>query len=225
MIYILHGDDTTSSRKRLIALCEGLITNTFDGKYLQLKELEESILSSGLFEENKAVVVENITKNPKKKEILSYLSTEKSTFPIILWEDKKALKTSFSSLKNAKIEEFLLPSYYFRFLDTLSPRSKKESFKLYHELLQSYAPEQVFYSLLKRVRQLVVISKGERTEETEKMSPWQLSNLKRQIQMWKKESLFSFYEALKQTEIKLKTGALPTSLSKHLDILILSKLT
>lgn len=225
MIYILHGDDTTGSRKRLGEICEGTPTKTFDGKSLLLKDLEESVLSTGLFEEEKAVVIENITRSPKKKEILAYLSTEKSSFPIVLWEDRKALKTSFSSLKNVKVEQFLLPSFYFRFLDTLSPRNKKESFNLYHELLQTYAPEQVFYSLLKRTRQLVVISSGARTEEIEKMSSWQLSNLKRQLQMWSRQSLLSFYESLKQTEIKLKTGALPVSLAKHLDIVLLSKLT
>jgi hypothetical protein len=110
-------------------------------------------------------------------------------------------------------------------LDTLSPNNKKQSFTLYHELLKTYAPEQVFYSLFKRVRQLVILSSGSKNDELMKMAPWQVSNLKRQLQMWSHESLKSFYSSLKQTEIKQKTGGLPVSLAKHLDILILSKLT
>lgn len=225
MIYVLHGDDITASRKRLGQICEEKHVISLDGKSLLKSELEEKLLSTGLFEDEKVVVIENITKNAKKKELLALLDSSITSNTIIIWEDKKALKTVFSVLKNAKNEEFTLPTYYFKFLDNISPQYKKESFVFYHKLLETYAPEQLLFSLIKRSRQLVIVSTGERTDEIMKMSSWQLSNLQKQVRLWKKENLKSFYEALKQTEIKLKTGGLPVSLSKHLDIILLSKLT
>lgn len=225
MIYIISGDDTVRSRKRLVELCDKKSVITLDGKTLQKNVLEENLVSTALFGEEKGVVVENITKNSKKKDLLTFLNSHNTNILTILWDDKKTSKTSFSALKSAKVEEYLLPTYYFKFLDTLSPQNKKQSYMLFHELLSTYAPEQVFYSLLKRARQLVIISSGAKSDEIIKMSSWQLANLKRQLQMWSKESLFAFYESLRQTEIKLKTGKLPVNLAKHLDILILSQLT
>ncbi len=226
MIYLLHGDDTVASRKYLTELTEGLTVTTFDGKSLTIPTLEEAISSGGLFGEAKAVVVEGlIAKNPKKKDIVTFLNNHDVQIVLVFWEEKKVLKTSFASLKKATVKDFLLPSYYFQFLDNFAPSNKKSSFLLYQKLLANYAPEQLLFSLLKRVRLLAILSSGGNTTELSKMSSWQMNNLQKQVRMWKKDSLLGVYEALKQTEIKLKTGKLPVSLSKHLDIVILSELT
>ncbi len=226
MIYLLHGDDTAASRKYLTDLVEGLTVTTFDGKSLTIPTLEEAVASGGLFGEAKAVVVEGLfAKNAKKKDFISFLNNHDVQIILVLWEDKKILKTSFASLKKATVQDFLLPSYYFQFLDNFAPSNKKGTFMMYQRLLTNYAPEQLFFSLLKRVRLLTVLSSGSNTAELSKMSPWQMNNLQKQVRLWKKESLLRMYETLKQTEIKLKTGKLPVSLSKHLDIVILSELT
>ncbi len=226
MIYLLHGDDTAASRKYLTDLVEGLTVTTLDGKSLTIPTLEEAISSGGLFGEAKAVVVEGLFgKNAKKKDFVAFLNNQNVSIILVLWEEKKLLKTSFASLKNAIVRDFLLPSYYFQFLDNFAPNNKKSSFVLYQKLLSNYAAEQLFFSLLKRVRLLAILASGSSTSELSKMSPWQMNNLQKQVRMWKKDSLLRVYEALKQTEIKLKTGKLPVSLSKHLDIVILSELT
>ena len=226
MIYLLHGDDTAASRKYLTDLVEGLTVTTFDGKSLTIPTLEEAISSGGLFGEAKAVVIEGLfAKNAKKKDFVTFLNNHEVQIILVLWEEKKILKTSFASLKKASVQDFLLPSYYFQFLDNFAPSNKKNSFLLYQKLLTNYAPEQLFFSLLKRVRLLAILASGSNTQELAKMSPWQMNNLQKQVRMWKKDSLLRVYEALKQTEIRLKTGKLPVSLSKHLDIVILSELT
>ncbi len=226
MIYILHGDDTAASRKFLSILVENKKTQNLDGKSLTISTLEDAIISESLFGDEKVVVVENLlSKNTKKKDFIKFLNESSSQQLLVLWEDKKLLKTTFATLKNTTAKDFLLPSNYFQFLDNFTPTNKKGTFALYHELLKTYAAEQLFFSLTKRVRQLVVLSSGSLTDDLLKMSPWQMNNLQRQLRMWKRESLVNIYNALKKTELKLKTGKLSVSLSKHLDILILSELT
>ncbi len=226
MIYLLHGDDITSSRKYYSGLVEGLTQTIFDGKSLSLSDLEEKLVSNSLFEEKKAVVVENLlTKNAKKKDFVKFLSENPTQILLILWEDKKVQNTVFTPLKEATIKEFSLPQNYFQFLDSYAPGNGKQVFKIYHDLLITMNEELVFYSLLKRIRLLVVLSEGSTISEISKMAPWQVGKLNNQLRLWKKEALITFYKTLQETEIKMKSGGLPVKLSKHLDILILTLLT
>ncbi len=226
MIYILHGDDNVASRKFLNDLVEGFKITNLEGKTLRLPEFEESLVSTDLFGDKKAVIVENLlSKNLRKKDFIKFLNDNPPSVQLILWEDKKILKTSIAGLKSVTVRDFFLPSYYFQFLDSFVPSNNKGALKLFHTLQDSYAPEQLFFSLIKRIRSLVILSQGEKNLELAKMSPWQLSNLQKQLKLWRQDSLLIFYKKLLSTEIKLKTGKLPTTLSKHLDILILSELT
>ena len=225
MFYILHGDDTSSSRKFLTDTVGELSYIVLDGKTITFPILEENLISNGLFESEKAVIIENLfSKNPKKKELAKFLELLETNTLAIFWEDKKLPKTSIL-LKKAQVREFLLPQYYFQFLDSLAPRQNKRIYSIYQELLKTYAAEQILFSLIKRVRQLVILSTGAKNDELLKMAPWQLSKLEGQLRQWGKPALNSFYEDLKDTEIKLKTGSLPINLSKYLDILILRKLS
>ncbi len=226
MLYLLHGDDTAASRKYLIELAEGKNVTTLDGKSLKIADFEEATVSGSLFAGEKAVIVEGLlSKNARKKEFITFLNENEPKTLVILWEDKKLPKPTYSNLKKANVRDFFLPSYYFQFLDNFSPNNKKNTFDLYQKLLKNYAPEQLFFSLLKRVRVLVIISSGSTTAEISKMSPWQMNNLQKQLRTWNRQNLVSIYEKLKKTEIRLKTGKLPLGLAKHLDILILSELT
>ena len=225
MIYILHGDDTVASRNFMSGLVEEIPTTMLDGKSLMLSQLEENIVSKGFFEEKKAVVVENLLSQNKKKEITAFLNNLKSETLVVLWEGKKLTKTATNAIKSANIHEFSFPSYYFQFLDSVTSGSGKRLFSLYHELLKTTSEELIFYSLLKRVRLLVILSSGGTIAELAKMAPWQQSKLSQQLGRWNKKILHDFYRQLQETEIKMKTGKLPVGLSKHLDMLILTHLT
>jgi DNA polymerase III delta subunit len=225
MIYILHGDDTAASRNFITEITSEFPTTILDGKSLNLSQLEENVVSRGFFEEEKAIVVENLLSQNKKKELVKFLNDLKSEILIVLWEGKKLTKTATNVLKKAEIHEFSYPSYYFQFLDSVTSKSGKRLYALYHDLLKTTSEEIIFYSLLKRIRLLVVIASGSTISELSKMAPWQQSKLNQQVRQWRKEELLEFYKQLQEIEIKMKTGKLPLGLSKHLDILILSHLT
>lgn len=225
MLYVLHGDDISASRKFYSDLTEGFQVTVLDGKTLSVKDLEEKMASTSLFEEKKAVVVENLlSKNAKKKDFVSFFNASNSQTLLILWEDKKLSKTSYGSLKKGTVKDFLLPQNYFQFLDSYAPGNGKRLFVMYHELLKTTSEELIFYSLLKRIRLLVVLSNGSTVSDLSKMAPWQVGKLQNQLRLWKKDTLFFFYKKLQETEIKMKSGKLPVGLSKHLDILILTQL-
>jgi DNA polymerase III delta subunit len=225
MIYLLHGDDISASRNFLTGLTEGFQTTVLDGKNLTIRELEENMASQTLFADKKAVVVENLlSKNAKKKDFISFLNLQRDSILLILWEDKKIIKTAYSNLQNVTVKEFSLPFIYFEFLDSFAPHQVTKLYQMYHLLLLTTDATQIFYSLLKRLRALLIIQANANSMETDKMSPWQVGKLKQQVRLWPKEKLVNFYEKLQDTEIKLKSGGLPIGLSKHLDILILSEL-
>lgn len=225
MKYLLHGDDTSSSRNFLTGLLDGFTVTVLDGKTLSIPVLEVNMVSQTLFVDKKAVVIENLlSKNPKKKDFISFLNFQRDTVLLILWEEKKVTKNTFSSLKNVTVKEFSLPFIYFEFLDSFAPHQVTKLYQMYHLLLFTTAETQIFYSLLKRLRALLIIQSNASSVETDKMSPWQLGKLRQQVRLWPKEKLVNFYEKLQDTEIKLKSGGLPIGLSKHLDILILSEL-
>ena len=60
MIYFLHGDDKAQSRKFLSELTDGFPVTFLDGKSLNISDLEIAISSQSLFDEKKAVVIENL---------------------------------------------------------------------------------------------------------------------------------------------------------------------
>lgn len=226
MRYLLHGDDTVLSRNLLSSLIEGFAVLRLEGKTVTSKELEIHLLSTSLFEEKKAIVIENLlTKNARKKEVVEFLNSQKDGILLILWEEKKLLKTTINQLKNFVVKEFLLPSTYFQFLDNFAERNGKKLFMMYQDLTKTVSSEQIYYSLVKRLRLLLVMSEKGTNEELVKMSPWQKQRLIKQVGFWNKSGLLEFYKELQDTEIKLKSGKLPLGLSKHLDTLILSHLS
>ncbi len=226
MFYLIHGDDGVNSRLKATQLLSKSKITGVDGKNLSVKIFEELTKSSSLFAEPNSLLVENFfLKNKLKKEIVEYLNASSITKNIVFWEDGVVRKTTFANFKEVRVLEYSLPKNYFAFLDSLAPQNAKRSRQLFQELLASYAPEQLFYSLIKRIRQLIVLKEGNahKVKETAKMASWQLDRLQGQAAKWPTGALQKFYASLHAIEIKLKSGALPMELSKQLDVLLLGK--
>lgn len=223
MKYILHGDDTSDSRNFLNLMLDGNKAEIVDGKSLTESAVFNLCHTDGLFEEKRIIVIENLSKNSKKKEITAFLNSYNGLADIIIWEDKKISKSTFSAATKFEIKEFLLPVYYFEFLDKFVPENKRKEIDLMHLLLKTNAPEQILFSLVKRVRLMIIARNGD-SNELRKMPEWMKSKIVRQSKLWNEKKLTDFYQILQNTEINLKTGKLPIDLSKQLDILILSNL-
>lgn len=226
MLYVIAGEDTVSSRKKLTELLsEKQNIIRLDGKKATIAELDEALLSGSLFSDSKVVVVENFSKlKPETKvwELVEKFEKDKNT-DVILWDEADLAKKKFTN--NVKFFNFSFPKFYYGFLDSFEPGSKK-SLELLTEVLKTFEPEQVLYGLVRRVRQLMIIKSNNYSSfsEFKRMQSWQISKLKNQANLWAEEQLKNVFLELAELDEKIKTSNLTMPLGHHLDILLLSDL-
>ncbi|OGH16707.1 MAG: hypothetical protein A3C30_01045 [Candidatus Levybacteria bacterium RIFCSPHIGHO2_02_FULL_40_18] len=226
MIYIISGEDVVSSRNKLSELLSGKENIVrLDGKKATIAELDEALLGGSLFSDSKVVVLEYFSKlKPEVRvwEILNQVQNDKST-DVILWDDIDLSKKKFP--KKVQIFNFLFPKFYYAFLDSFEPNSKK-TLELLTEVLKTFEPEQVLYGLVRRVRQLLIIKSNNYSEfsEFKRVQSWQISKLKKQANLWSENQLKKAFLELAKLDEKMKTSNLPLPLASHLDILLLSEL-
>lgn len=226
---IIHGENTTNSRKKL----DEIVSNRqnvkwLDGKKISLDDVKHLFATTELFAQEKNVVIENckgISKNVLEV-LVKETKDKNTTVNIIFWQDGNYDARLIKKFNNAQVFSFPLPKYYFEFLDSLSPQNGKVMHTVYKKLLDSFVPEQIFFSLIKRTRQLLILKNTnyDNLEEFVKMNPWQKNKLLTQASRWDKDELERFYLKLYKTEKKLKSSEIPTNLEKHIDILLLTEL-
>lgn len=225
MITLIHGDDSEKIETSLISIISKTKPIRIDGVKIKLKELEEQILGGSLFGEESIFIIENIFKNKNKKELLNLIKENSDNFFGVFVERGKVNKRDLLNIKFDSIVEHLLPQYYFKFLDDFYPKNGKILANLYNELLKTMTAEQIYYSLVKRIRGLIAVKLGMTNHsEIARFAPWQLGKLKQQAQMWTEEELVIFYKKLFEIEVKMKTSALPVTVEKYLDMMIRTEL-
>ncbi len=228
MIYVITGEDVSSSRKKLTELLSGR-TNIIrlDGEKCSIAQLDEALVSESLFSDSKIVVLENFSKlipEAKVFDLLKSFEKEENT-EIILWDEAGISPKIEEALRSAKIFKFSFPKYYYQFLDSVSP-SSINTLKLLHEVLRTFESEQVLYGLTRRIRQLLMVKTGEYQDfsDLKRMQSWQIGKLKKQSSFWSENQLKRVFLELAELDEKLKTSSLSMPLSAHLDILLLSDL-
>lgn len=228
MITLLHGDDIVSSRNRLTE-----VTSEFDSvtvlsaDKVDFTQIVAALSSSDLFVVKKCVVIEHISKLAKSDlekvlPVFAKAAQDDSLF-LVLWNGTEMTKLQIGKFKDLKVESFVLSKLFFTFLDNLAPHSMQRELKLLTDM-KTIDPMQIFYALIKRVRQLLMIQSGGGFEELQKMSPWQANKLHAQSAQWKSKDLGKLYSQLFTLETDLKSGGLMLPLKKHLDIVLVSQL-
>jgi len=225
MITLIHGDNAEKVEESVISLTKGDKKERIDGAKVKIKELEEKLLGGSLFGEESIFIIDGLFKNKKKKELFEFLLAHKDNLSIILVERSKLNKRDLSALKFDSVAEHSLPQYYFKFLDDFYPGNGKNLQKIYEELLKTMTAEQVYYSLVKRIRALIAIKTGAVTHsEINRFAPWQMGKLSQQARLWQESELIDFYKKLFEIEVKMKSSQMPVSLQKYLDITIITEL-
>ncbi len=219
MITILHGENQVASRARLIQLKEefekkGFSIITLDGKTTEWNQIALFSSSTTLLGEGNSVFVEGyFTKVQSSKFKVQSLEGN-----VVFWEPKELPKTLINSLlKDWKIENFPIPRLVFKFLDTLSPKTPKNSLKMFHQILEHEPAELVLPLIAWHVRQLIWIKESPKTAT---MPYWKKDKLTRQASQWTLEQLYQFHEELLDADRSLKTGSSPLPLSSSLDLLL-----
>ncbi len=236
MITLIHGEDTASSRNYFQELKKKeKEVLSFDGEKITLTDLVQNIEGTSLFEDTKTIFIENfltkLKKNKESKEILNFLIKKSKDSNFVLWESKEIPKKNLFSFKSAVIKNFKLPQNIFLFLDSLKPKSYKETLSFFHKAIESGIKEELILFMLQRQFRLLLAlchpdpesseGEGSQIDEINRLAPWQMGKLDRQAKLFSEEELKKIYKKLYEIEIAQKTGKLNLSLSQSIDFLLM----
>lgn len=221
MIYIILGDDISSSRNEFIRLKEEYKNKGYEIFLLNevnIFELNKWLYySENLFTKGRVFFGENLL-NEKTIKILSSYDTPKTDINFIFWEEKLEEKEAKKIFKNAKILSFKLPYNIFRFLDSIYPSNLHSAYSYLTKIAGIVDENIILYLLQQRFRDLIIIKGGLRPKKN--LAEWQIDKLRNQASKWSQKELISFYEALYRIELSQKTSQSSYSVKKALDILL-----
>ena len=228
---ILHGDNTTKSRARLAQLIDKAKTKNkqlvrLEAKKLQLADLEEALLATSLFGEDKLVIIEGLHSLPtsnRKKELISFLSENTNdelrvTSQVILYEKRPLTATMIKKLGNPKAEEFKITNSLFKWLDSLGTSNKQVQLKLLQAALESDGDQFCYLMLVRQVKMLIQASDGGRLSGP----PFLISKLKSQANKFTLAQLLSLHAKLFALDVAQKTSTLKLSLAQELELLAIN---
>ncbi|MFC1730950.1 hypothetical protein ACFL6I_11515 [candidate division KSB1 bacterium] len=186
MIYLLYGNNTHASRKKLHTLLDGLFKKRPDAEYFHITpenisefSVEELISSQGLFEQKYIVVLDNLfegkaKENNRKEELLKLLKEMQSAEHVFIFlEGKLDKKTSTRFEKYAeKIQEFSAEEKKkerfntFSLTDALGKRDRKGLWTLYQKAkLEHVADEEIHGILFWQVKSMLLALQSSNAKE------------------------------------------------------------
>lgn len=208
MITILHGDNIEASRAEFMKIQQagkGAQIRWLDTKSIDPTALYTALTTPAMEGEKVLVIVENFFSGRKKKpDTLFDIQTDAH---VIIWEGRELEKALLSKLApSVSVKLFRTPPAIFEFLDKLTLES-------FQKAVGQEPPELIFTLLVRRVRQLLMLSGGTRIGA---LAPWQEARLTRQGRSFTMEKLYTMHNGLLDLEYALKTGASPFSLTELL---------
>lgn len=222
---LIHGENLVQSRQKLDQLIQKLPSSSqlikLEGKGLTLNQLHQHLRSTGLFVEQKTLIIFGLLSLPQsalKKKLIQTLKDFPNT-PIIFYEEKNVHASTIKSLKLSPVYQFKPDVLIFKFLDSFSPRHSTQALQYLDQLKDSnQSLDMVFALLAMRVRQLIQATSPQKL----KASPWQKQRLVNQSQLFTNSELISIHQQLYDIDLKHKTGINPPDLYTQLSQLILS---
>lgn len=223
MIILIHGNDITSSRRKLRELTsrEDIEKVFFDGNKIDLNEILVALESVSLLAGQKLIIIENFltgVKNKEKAKISEYLLKTQSDNQIIFWENKEIEKKALIQYKDIfKIFKFEFPASLFSFLDSLGLAPAQKSLNDFQMLVKD-RPAEIIFAMIARQFKLLIQVKDDKAREKLNLPGWQIYKLKRQAQNFTLEKLILNFKKLLVIDYHIKSGKTPYSLVQLLDI-------
>lgn len=185
-IIVLHGDYTTKLYQRLNKFIE-----IAKGRGWEILN-EEISRTASLFNKERLTIIRKYNLIGKKD--ISHIVKTPGT--LVIYNEGVVPQTFLKELpRDAKIEEYKLPTLIWNFLDNIS-------LKGLHEVILNEPIEFVFSLLAKRFRDLYWVKIG---EDNLPYQSWQISKLKKQSQNYSEDKLKEIIKKLSEIDIKVKT--------------------
>ncbi len=225
MLIIIHGDDLSLSRNKLKEEKEQEAEVIyFDGSKVTVADLSLSLNSVSLFSKKRIIIIENLLSgqvSKEKEQIFAYLNKLETSDRIIIWEGQEISNALLRKyFPKAKIILCKLPALIFKFLDGLGVESPANLLLTFRKILKTQEPEFILAMMLRQFRYLLLVK--DLGAACLPLSPWQSQKFARQARFFTMEELISAYRDLLAIEYKIKSGSVPLSLAKLIDIFLLS---
>ena len=210
MIYIIHGEDTVSSRNFFIdEKKKAQDAVSFDEQSLSLSSLVQNIEGGSLFTNEKTIFIENfLSKRAGDEELVLYIQKHHEVATLYFFEGKELSVKQKNIFPQAKVHLFKLPQKIFSFLDELAPGRRSQIIFLYHNLLKTVDADFIFRMIIRQIRLLLFFSENSSDElmEVKNMQPWQRKKMEKQAALFSPAHLKSMYKKLSVIDTDLKTG-------------------
>lgn len=227
MILIIHGNDLVSSRDYYSKEKDKYQSPVLiEGDGLTYEQLFQAAENKSFFDTKTTLAIENFFSKSKSnslefKKIVEYINSNKN-LDIIFWEATEISKTNQTILKNAAVKTFSYPQLLFQFLDNLRPENNAYLVRLASELKKNMESELIFFMIIRQFRLMIgQLGNGQKIDEVKRLQGWQTGKLSKQAALFKKERLLELYNQLFEIDLNQKTGKLPYSLEKSIDIFLL----
>lgn len=224
---ILHGENTTQSRNRLVEILQEAraqhknITRV-DAKQLELRALEVLLGSENLFGETRLLIFDELHSLPKSKrkdELITMLGAATGQ-DIVLWEKRQLAPTMLKKFSGARAEEFKLTNALFKWLDSLSGdrQSAPQMLKLLGQAILSDGDFMCFTMLIRQIRLLIIAKDGGKIAG----APFMIAKLKKQSSVFSIEQLLRLHHKLLEMDIAQKTSQSRLGLPRELELFIVT---
>lgn len=219
---IIHGENTSQSRKKLQELIDGVKKNSSTLIRLEAKKLTPAILSenlgsSDLFGDGQTFVIEELHSLPtstKKKELIELLAQQSES--VILYEKKTLTATMLKKFASAQVFEFKVTNVMWELLDSLGTTDKKQLIKQLHLAVEQNDAFLVFTMLVRQIRMLIQVKSGGQVAG----APFMIAKLKKQASRFTIDQLLALHSQLFKLEVGQKTSTMAMDLASELDLLL-----
>lgn len=198
MIYIIHGEDTISSRNHLSNLKRQYGYSAYlDGQKLTLQEFYEVAANQPLFSEKTLLIVENYTGEEK-------IFAIDTPHDLAFWWPKTLTKLP-SVGKVFHFKERVKAGGIFRFADSVAQRQERSALLFLNNLLEDGVPPEKIISIL--TRQLKLLAQALKGD-VDKVSSSEFVRKKvlEQSHNWTLKKIKEGFLLLFQVDLRIKKG-------------------
>jgi len=226
MTIIIHGENITQSRKKLVELIEqfqeaGVLIERLDAKQLDLATLEKKLQKTDLFGHTQAIIVEQLHSLPRSKKLTQMIEMiANSKMQLCLWEKRDLTATMLKKFPQAEVFHYKLANSLFLWLDTLSPNknSKPHQLKLFKKAQEEHDEYLCFIMLIRQIRLLIQAINKDQIQGPSFM----VRKIQSQANQFKLEQLLTTHSKLHQLDLKVKTSTNILTLSQEIEQLIIN---
>lgn len=221
-ISVIYGENEVESNKRLNELVLGARKKGLDIRRISPISqipISDAVSSLGLFE-NSLLIIEDPGRL-NKKEFETIIRLNKGADRSIVFFQVGNLNNTFLKLipKESSLEEFKLPKYLYKFLDSFYPGNYKASLLLLHKVENEAPDELILHLLAKHLHDLYTLKFD---ENALKYPDWRMLKLTNQAGKFSVKKLIKLIHKLAKIDIAIKTSK--ESLIPSLDLVIATEL-